>query len=133
MRLAAEHQRRADPFNCEATSKTKPAHRTGGHQGAGRAQRRVPPDPDHGFALAAPAADLQQPAQVDHDRQDASLHSDESCRQFVHEHDLIVSALEMRRRHIGNRVMRLRLRRAGISCSKARGAPRRRPTMNAAA
>jgi len=44
--------------------------------------------------------------------EDMSLHSDESCRQFVHEHDLIVSALEMRDGDMADRVMRLHLRRA---------------------
>lgn len=44
--------------------------------------------------------------------EDMSLHTDESCRQFVREHDLIVSALEMRDGDMADRIMRLHLRRA---------------------
>ena len=44
--------------------------------------------------------------------EDMSLHTDESCRQFVHEHDLIVSALEMRDGDMADRIMRTHLRRA---------------------
>ncbi len=43
---------------------------------------------------------------------DMSLHTDESCRQSVHEHEMIVSALEMRDGDIADRLMRTHVRRA---------------------
>ncbi|MCC7347074.1 MAG: GntR family transcriptional regulator [Variibacter sp.] len=44
--------------------------------------------------------------------EDMRLHTEEACRQFVHEHDLIVSALEMRDGSMADRIMRVHLRRA---------------------
>jgi DNA-binding GntR family transcriptional regulator len=44
--------------------------------------------------------------------EDMRLHTEDACRQFVHEHDLIVSALEMRDGDMADRIMRHHLQRA---------------------